>query len=721
MGAVYRAQEPELDRPVAIKVIKRSFLRELGREKARKMRRRFLQEARAAARLNHPCVVSIYGVGTERGWPYMVMEWVDAISLEEGLNKHGRVPLEDVVQIGVQVLDALSVAHREGIIHRDIKPGNIMLSPDGQVKLVDFGVAQMKHSDLAKTMPGQIMGTPWYAAPEQLEAGSVDARSDLYGLSAVLYEALTGEPPFPYDSMMRVLYAHQSEEIAELHERVPQVPADFCAVVMRGLRKAPDERFASAAAMKQAIRNGVSVEPVSTVGSAVRAAEMAETLDALPEVAMVRLERAEPEAMLQEVASRWEASYLGATNRRELFEDLSRRPLASEPFCGVVEASGVWLLVGDGLIHGAFDTESGCCGDEAVETLPKMPDTTLYPIAEDWPTASITLMASAMQDRPSMEGGLDSSITDLVQLQGRLQREDFDGVLWLRSAQGLGWVLFRNGERVIDLFAGSWGGSDDGRRWESWIHQVSARAWVQEWEPRFPAVTFQQQLRGMRLDIKRGGSTDTSSVREDAVSEARNIELVPSRQSQRDKSRGQSTLAHLFRSDPAWQLCRYGVVDIPLQFRRHGRHDRWRRMLEGIPALDTVTLHEPQPLGSGGERLFDAVTRDGQDRVRHLLRRVAMGTAEAVDCFVNEVIDAREHPDEGAHIDGAILMAPAFDDEALEEWLNRLDEANGGLFRSALDAWRHQEGLFYTEAGPVHILLVEEDEDGSPRPMMPAG
>jgi serine/threonine protein kinase len=185
MGVVYRAEDLELGRPVAIKLIKPEHLASLG-GLAGQAAARFLQEARAAAAVRHPGATVVHRVGTEGGQPYLVMEWLDGQTLEAALAQRGRLPWEQAARLGLYLLAVLDAAHRQGIVHRDVKPANVMLLRGGAPKLTDFGIARVRGSSATDTLAGVVVGTPRYAAPEQLAGRPVDARADLYALGGVL-------------------------------------------------------------------------------------------------------------------------------------------------------------------------------------------------------------------------------------------------------------------------------------------------------------------------------------------------------------------------------------------------------------------------------------------------------------------------------------------------------------------------------------------------------
>ena len=250
MGEVYRARDTRLERTVALKVIRASDLP--GRDRLE----RFKREARAISRLNHPRICALYDIGEYEGEAFLVMEYVAGETLATRLER-GPLRIEEVLRYGVQIAEALDTAHHSGVVHRDLKPSNIMLARDG-VKLLDFGLAKLRGIDadqlsnattmsLALSEDGLILGSLPYMAPEQLEAKTVDARADLFALGVVLYEMVTGEPPFRGNSKASLIVAILSQEPAPPVMRQPLTPALFDRTIRRCLAKEPDERWQTAA------------------------------------------------------------------------------------------------------------------------------------------------------------------------------------------------------------------------------------------------------------------------------------------------------------------------------------------------------------------------------------------------------------------------------------------------------------------------------------------
>lgn len=252
MGSVYLGRDLELDRPVAIKTVRHL---DLEAKRLSTFLERFKNEARAAARLSHPAIVAVYDVGEDPSvGPYLVFEYVAGSTLKQIIRGRGRIPPVDVVRLGRQLASALDTAHAAGVIHRDIKPDNILMSASGDAKLADFGVARVP--DAALTKEGQFLGTPCYAAPETLDSAQYGAHSDLFSFAAVLYEAISAERAFPGDDAISVAHrvVHDEPEAPSAVAKDAGIPKEVDRVVMRGLSKDPVERYDSAQELVEALR-----------------------------------------------------------------------------------------------------------------------------------------------------------------------------------------------------------------------------------------------------------------------------------------------------------------------------------------------------------------------------------------------------------------------------------------------------------------------------------
>ena len=249
MSEVHLARDVRLHRDVAVKVLRADLARDPS------FYLRFRREAQNAAALNHPSIVAVYDTGeadTPAGpLPYIAMEYVDGVTLRDVVHTDGPLPPRRAIEIIADACQALNFSHQNGIIHRDVKPANIMISTTNAVKVMDFGIARaIADSGNSVTQTAAVIGTAQYLSPEQARGESVDARSDVYSLGCVLYEILTGEPPFTGDSPVSVAYQHVREDPIPPSERHEGIPADLDAVVLKALAKNPENRYQTAAEMR---------------------------------------------------------------------------------------------------------------------------------------------------------------------------------------------------------------------------------------------------------------------------------------------------------------------------------------------------------------------------------------------------------------------------------------------------------------------------------------
>jgi predicted Ser/Thr protein kinase len=248
MGVVYRARDTELERTVALKVIAPDLARDEG------FRARFVREARVTAQLDHPNVIPVYDAGDDEGRLFIAMRWVEGTDLGRLIHEQGALEPEQAADLVAQAASALDAAHAQGLVHRDVKPANLLLPAAARthVYLTDFGLAKRDGSNTALTTTGHWLGTPDYAAPEQIEGRELDARADVYALGCVLYAALTGRPPFADVPRLRKGWAQVNEAPPALRTLRPAVPAAFEPVVAKALAKDPAERHASAGELGEA-------------------------------------------------------------------------------------------------------------------------------------------------------------------------------------------------------------------------------------------------------------------------------------------------------------------------------------------------------------------------------------------------------------------------------------------------------------------------------------
>jgi serine/threonine protein kinase len=254
MGAVYRARDPQLDRELALKVLLNGAVDP-----------RFAQEAKACAALQHPGIVTVYEHGAANGRPYLAMELVQGESLHERLRRDGPLPEEEAIALTIQLCEAIGYAHGRGVIHRDLKPHNVLLTRDGEVKVTDFGLGKVEDQTVSLTKTGQIMGTPAYMPPEQAEGdkAAVGPPSDLYSLGATLYAMLTGRPPFEAATPLNVIFAVLKTPPQPPSAHRPGLSKALDRVCLRCLAKSPADRYPDAAALAEDLRRSLGSQTAS--------------------------------------------------------------------------------------------------------------------------------------------------------------------------------------------------------------------------------------------------------------------------------------------------------------------------------------------------------------------------------------------------------------------------------------------------------------------------
>jgi serine/threonine-protein kinase len=272
MSTVYLARDQTLDRPVAVKVMHREMS-----EQADQLER-FRQEARSVAKFSHPNVVSVIDAGEDGGHPYIVFEYVEGETLKQRISRNGALDPQEAIAYAIEIARGLSVAHARNMVHRDIKPQNILIDAEGRAKLTDFGISRQLEQD-GMTATGRVLGTTDYVAPEQAMGRKVDPRTDIYSLGVVLYEMLIGQVPFAADSQVGVAMKHVNEELPDVQRRRPDVSAAVALVVERSTAKDPAERYQQVSEMIDDLSTALEVEAAragSTTG------EATSVLDAVP-------------------------------------------------------------------------------------------------------------------------------------------------------------------------------------------------------------------------------------------------------------------------------------------------------------------------------------------------------------------------------------------------------------------------------------------------------
>jgi eukaryotic-like serine/threonine-protein kinase len=257
MSSVYRAFDPTLERRVAIKMMHRDLSGDPDQLE------RFRREARAVAQLNHPHVVTVIDAGEDDGAPYIVFEYVEGETLKERIRRLGRLPIDEAIAYAIEIGRALECAHAHKLVHRDVKPQNVLIDPDGRAKVTDFGIARSMEAQ-GLTATGRVLGTTDYVSPEQALGHEVTEQSDIYSLGIVLYEMLTGEAPFKADTQVAVAMKHVREPMPDAQRRRPEISATLAAVVERATAKETQNRYATVDEMVHDLEEVLAIEAART-------------------------------------------------------------------------------------------------------------------------------------------------------------------------------------------------------------------------------------------------------------------------------------------------------------------------------------------------------------------------------------------------------------------------------------------------------------------------
>jgi len=757
MGVVYRAFDPDLQRQVAIKLIRKEALEGLEEEDRDETHRRFLQEARAAAGLSHPGITTIYRIGEEDGNPYIVMEWLEGQSLEAILKAHAPLPPPEAARICCELAEALHVAHVSGIVHRDVKPANLMLVSDGRVKVTDFGIARVDGSDLVKTRAGDVLATPLYGSPEQLSGLEVDGRADLFSLGVVLYRSLTGKLPFNGRTLAEVTTQVLHSSPVPPCQIQESIPPGLEAVVMRALRKRPEERYSNAREVAAALRPfvaGSSPVPVLSeaptlpatqrVGAATppRAASSAGMAAPPPPAAVptrTGLSRS-PRLAVAGTVSAWPARSVGRAAIPDLLTKLLEFPLHAEPYAGgVAVGSRELLLLHDGWIVGAVDLSGDRTADDVVESLPAEAEVVLHPVPEGVPGRVVSLLASLLSPRKVRHAELDSSFANLPALSRKLAEEGFSGVLTLRRGADVGHILVDGGSTVLALYSDGWQEAPLPAPWESWVSDLVVKASVEE--PIFQPVSdsYRRLLRNLEVQVEEGGeagpdeaASPTATIRRlsgsmlmksgsfkagkrPAPTGPHRLRAPALAAPRRAGGPPPERLATVFERDPARRLLSFLVDELPTLLSQRGKTDSLKYVSSWIPLVTRARLHHelPRP-GSRESDLFDLVTEDSDGKVLHLAHRSSRGTPEALKEFIDRVVAAKTARIKTGDVGGALLVAPSFDEAAADVYraaTKQEGETRGWTF-GAIEALTDYEGFVRIGARRgFHLLLLAETAD----------
>lgn len=726
MGIVYRALEPALNRKVAIKVLRTQIFDEESPQIAEEYRRRFIQEARAAAALSHPAVTTIYRVGEEDGTPYIAMEWLDGQTLEQVLLDEGPMAPSRVAKLGVDLLEALDAAHRAGVVHRDIKPANLVILKDGRLKVTDFGIARVADSDLVKTGTGTVLATPQFASPEQLEGRDVDGRSDLFSTGVVLFLALTGRFPFEGRSFFELMAAIARSEAPLVRQLRPDVPEPLEQAIGLALRRNFTERPATAGDLAAALRPfaGVASAPLSEAATRNLAPPAApETIRdpvqaTYPTIVGVPCS---PQHAVVRVIDAWPSRNFGNVETSTILARLLDRPLHAPPFAGAVFIGGFCLFIYGGFIVGAVDAHGRSC-DEVCEELPDEAVVVLHPVPEGVSPNLVPLLATLLHPPKVRHGHLDTSLVNLPVLAHRLCHEHFEGILRVERHDSSAFVFFDHGSPILAIYSHGWEDYPVTTPWETWMSQVHTHASLEEkvWIP--AQLSYRKELKDFAFDVTAPAATSAGArLKQTFLKKTKSLppidpQSVVSRLTpvQRPAAPGDlAAMQSFYSGDPTYRFLSWAIDELPAYFQERDRSSRWKYLVEWIPLVRKAVLHHTLPRPDQWEAdFFDLVTLDAANKVMHLGHRVPRGTPEVLADFVNRVVQAKRARIKTGDIGGAFLIAPQFDESMIEAYQASTKPQGTGLL-SVEEKITKYEG--FIRMGPrrgFHLLLVAEKPGG---------
>ncbi|MEM6794554.1 MAG: serine/threonine-protein kinase [Acidobacteriota bacterium] len=702
MGVVYRAVDTTLERPVAIKL-----LQPRNQESAidDDMRRRFLQEARAAAALSHPGVTMVHQIGELEGVPYIVMEWLEGTTLELLMQREKSLTLERAAQLVGELLEVLAVAHQGGVVHRDLKPSNLVLLQTGRLKVTDFGIALLQGGrNLVETVAGSVLATPQFASPEQLEGRSVDGRADLFAVGELFYHLLTGAMPFEGRNLIELITSVLHKDPVPLRTRWPGVPADVEAWCLKALNKRPQDRFDSALemadALKQAVRGPMESRSLAETKWTTR------LMTAPASIVMSTAPSANVTVL--ELMRSWPSRDMGQMDRESFFSKLLETPLHAEAFSGLARFGDVGLLVSAGVVVAALGpNEVQASGD--VE-LPERAQTEVHPMPPSgWSAQMICLLASAFHASAPKHQGLDTSVVNLPAFAGKLLEEGFSGLMILREGERWASVLLDDGRSDLALVSDGWDENPRGTEWNQWLGGVAASADVLERQVLPPAVWFRYAFKASNLEV-RAAIPDKAQEGSGSMSLTRVLPMVGREAvwtfSPRleDIRRDSLSLADA----PAGRVASWLFGELPKVMVERRLGAGWKYLGDWLLEVRQLKIHAK--LQDAGE--FDLVTGDANGKVLHLAHRIPDLDVECFQKFVDRVVAAKEARLKNGDIGGVILVARSLDSAVLEAYRSLIKKGWGNrLF--GFDKSMGYEGFVRMSARRgFHFLLVEETPDG---------
>lgn len=744
MGVVFRARDKRLERPVAIKVLQ--LAGHAGADIKQEVLERFQREARVVARLSHPNLVTVYDVGQEGGFYYMIQEFADGKALNDLISPQRGLPPALVTSIAHQICLALQTAHELNITHRDIKPANVILSPKGVAKLTDFGIAMLNQEDSTRlTQAGSVIGSIMYASPEQLQdASDVDARSDLYSLGVTMFELLTGRSPYQAEQISQlILEIMTHDSLPSLRALNPEIPEILELVVQRALKKNRQERYASAAEMATDLAQLLKLNAgqpqtfqlsfAETAGPATRNTSRDSVLLRRTSVNPQLIDRLrQNHRWVQHLIGDWQHQTLALQPIRTVLDKLLDQDLFGKTMSGCLNIDDRFLLLlCNGKFVGAAGLPDGFVGEAIFDALPEAAQKLELSLIDEQRQLIPLMIGNLLDDSGELiQTQLDSSLVDLVPMIDNFANSEdpFTGYVVCQAENNLYYYGYLQGQQVFCAAADPEAASGDSwRQLGSLAQEQGILMQVYRLQPQVYGPSQEKLLEGARLRlVYRDADKTTLQKLLDAGDDELPIHLIREAKENTHAELELQQTPSLELGEFRFDLSRQIAQSVPKRLgdwllneyfyllNSSGNAVSLKYIYSWIPAIQAFSFAESLPGEDGQSYRFSLVARgvipaEGYDKVL-LLMRVGKGTATEVDRFLHDTIEVKKQLIKSGDIGGAIYVSTeAYETDALKLFYERtVEPRKKGFSLGALDKLTKYKGFVRIGLNRgFHLNLVE--------------
>ncbi len=745
MGVVFLAHDNLLDRDVAIKKQSLDSSHDLDDDQVQAAIARFSQEAKAAARLNHPNIVTIYQVGRSENQNYIVMELLQGKTMDEWLKGGHVFSPSQVANIAIQICRALNYAHNSGIIHRDIKPQNIFISDDFTVKLNDFGVARMSVGAEVKTIAGTFVGTPSYSSPEQWHGSDfVDGRTDLYSTGIVMYRLLTGTLPFSSNNFQDLRLQIFSVDPTPVHAITATVPEELSKIVMKAIRKEPEKRFQSGDEMADAIVAALEMadndasgkttkiinsfdQEFSQLGKATQS--LSDKQDAPLVVDRVNFDNSE---WIFSIFKTWEKKELKGGSVQTILDQILNVPIYTDPFSGILLINREYLiLIWKGMIIEAITHKDSLNGNDAMGSIPSQVDSfTLCKPPNDERAGLILLLATIISEDKALHLGLDSAIIDFPGLIKKYVEERFTGIVRLCYLKGEILIGFFNGATAIvveSVEAPKTSAQVLLQNISLMVKGEPCKVDVFESNPQPLRESMRRMFADLKVTVNQldktvnnyssllGDKTEDIHPRtvEDLL-ESVQLELAPEKLVEVEVGNRTIKTADIVKGDSTYRLINWIMFDLFLDIISSGNRDSMKYIYTWIPEIKTIRFNHSLRGDDGKLHLFDIVTFDKKGKILHLVWIGKNGAEDQVSQFLDKVVSVKHFYKKSGDIGGVFYVTPSnFSEKAISFYHEQTTQKKKNFNLGYLDSLTGYKGFFRIgKDRGFHFCLIQQTETG---------